>query len=74
MRIRGKRREEKEEREGGIPRSLSSSGLFLYGHDLHDLVFQSGKEHIDDLVLFDRKGVQVDLFHALDLASLDKAP
>lgn len=37
---------------------------------LHDLILELGKEVVDDLVLFDRERVQVDLFHALDLAAL----
>lgn len=37
---------------------------------LHDLVLELGQEEVDDLVLLDGQGVQVDLLHALDLASL----
>lgn len=37
---------------------------------LHDLVLELGQEEVDDLVLLDGKRVQVDLLHALDLASL----
>lgn len=39
---------------------------------LHDLVLELGQEEVDDLVLLDGQGVQVDLLHALDLASLDQ--
>lgn len=39
---------------------------------LHDLVLELGQEEVDDLVLLDGERVQVDLLHALDLASLDK--
>jgi hypothetical protein len=37
---------------------------------LHDLVLELGKEVVDNLVLLDGEGVQVDLLHALDLAAL----
>lgn len=37
---------------------------------LHDLVLELGQEEVDDLVLLDGQRVQVDLLHALDLASL----
>lgn len=37
---------------------------------LHDLVLELGQEEVDDLVLLDGERVQVDLLHALDLASL----
>lgn len=39
---------------------------------LHDLILQLGEELVDNLVLLDGQGVQVDLLHAGDLASLDK--
>ena len=33
--------------------AMSSTCLFLYGHDLHDLVLESWAELVDDLVLLD---------------------
>ena len=38
---------------------------------LHDLILQL-QEVVDNLVLLDGQGVQVDLLHALDLAGLDE--
>jgi hypothetical protein len=40
---------------------------------LHDLVLEGGEEEVDDLVLLDGQGVEVDLLHGLDLAGLHKA-
>jgi hypothetical protein len=37
---------------------------------LHDLILELGQEEVDNLVLLDGQRVQVDLLHALDLASL----
>lgn len=37
---------------------------------LHDLILELGQEVVDDLVLLDGQRVQVDLLHAVDLASL----
>lgn len=51
-------------------RALTSTGLLLDGHDLHDLIFELGEEEIDDLVLLDGKREEVDLLHGLDLAVL----
>jgi hypothetical protein len=39
---------------------------------LHHLILELWQEEVDDLVLLDRKRVQVDLLHALDLSSLDE--
>ncbi|KAL2285248.1 hypothetical protein FJTKL_08452 [Diaporthe vaccinii] len=60
--------------------TLTGTGLLLDGLDLqegevdgtylHDLVLELGQEEVDDLVLLDGQRVQVDLLHALDLASL----
>ncbi|PON50230.1 LOW QUALITY PROTEIN: hypothetical protein PanWU01x14_224260 [Parasponia andersonii] len=48
--------------EGLEPGSLTGPGLLLDGHDLHDLVLEAGAhEGIDDLVLLDGEGVEVDL-------------
>merc|ERR1712061_963018 len=53
------------------PSSLTSSGLLLDGHDLENLVLQSGTdEHVNDLVLFDGERVEIDLLQALDLSIL----
>lgn len=37
---------------------------------LHNLILELGEEEVDDLVLLDGEGVEIDLLHALDLASL----
>lgn len=39
---------------------------------LHDFILELGQEPVDNLVLLDREGVEVDLFHALDFACLDE--
>jgi hypothetical protein len=39
---------------------------------LHNLILELGQEEVDDLVLLDGERVEVDLLHALDLASLDE--
>jgi hypothetical protein len=49
--------------------ALSGAGLLLHGHDLHDLVLQAGAEEVlNNLVLLDGHGEQVDLLQRLDLA------
>lgn len=40
--------------------------------DLHNLILELRQESVDDLVLLDREGVEVDLLHGLYLASLDE--
>lgn len=50
--------------------TLTGTGLLLDGLDLHDLILELGQEVVDDLVLLDGQRVQVDLLHAVDLASL----
>ena len=53
---------------------LTGPGLLLHGHDLQHLVLESGaNKHVDDLVLFDGQGVEVDLLQTLDLAVLHQA-
>jgi hypothetical protein len=52
--------------------TLTSSGLLLNRHDLHDLISELGEEIIDDLILLDRKREEVDFFDRLDLVSLDE--
>jgi hypothetical protein len=44
--------------------SLTSSGLFLDGHDLHHFILQLGcrKKMVDDLIFLDRDGEQIDVF------------
>jgi hypothetical protein len=39
--------------------TLTSTGLFLDGLDLHDLVLELGEEEVDDLVLLDGQRVEV---------------
>jgi hypothetical protein len=39
---------------------------------LHDLILELRQEPVDDLIFLDGKGVQIDLFHALNLACLDE--
>ena len=52
---------------------LTGPGLLLDGHDLENLILESGSnEHVDNLVLFDGQRVQVDLLEGLDLAILDE--
>jgi hypothetical protein len=54
--------------------TLTGSGLLLDGHNLHDLILQlTGKEEINDLVLLDGDGVEVDLLELLDLTLLDES-
>lgn len=51
------------------PGSLPSTCLLLHWHDLHDLILQGrAQERLDDLVLLDWHGEQVDLLQRLDLA------
>merc|ERR1719446_671780 len=52
---------------------LTGPGLLLDGHDLENLILESGtNEHVDNLVLFDGQRVQVDLLEGLNLAILDE--
>ena len=48
-----------------------TSSSIVVSH-LHDLVLELGEEKVDNLVLLDGKRVEVDLLHALYLASLDQ--
>lgn len=50
--------------------ALSSARLFLDWHNLHDFVFEIWKKFVDDLVFFDRKREQIDVFEALDFPAL----
>mmetsp|Transcript_18641 Transcript_18641/g.52411 ORF Transcript_18641/g.52411 Transcript_18641/m.52411 type:complete len:255 (-) Transcript_18641:257-1021(-) len=50
---------------------LTSAGLLLHRHDLHDLILQRGaKEVVHNLALLDGHGEQVNLLQALDFALL----
>ena len=54
--------------------ALSGPGLLLDRHDLHDFVLQgTSQKVVDNLVLLDRHGEQVDLLQRLDLSSLHEA-
>jgi hypothetical protein len=52
--------------------TLTSSGLLLNRHDLHDLISKLGKEVINDLILLDGEREKIDFFDRLDLVSLDE--
>lgn len=52
--------------------SLTGGGLLLNGSNGHDLVLESGKELVDDLVLLDGEREEVDLLHRLDLSVVDQ--
>jgi len=52
--------------------SLTGSGLLLNGHDLHDFILDlAAEEPVDDLVLLDGKGKEVDLLELSDELLLD---
>jgi hypothetical protein len=53
--------------------SLTGTSLLLDGHNLHNLILELGQENVDDLVLFDGEGEEVDLLDGLDLAVLDES-
>jgi hypothetical protein len=53
--------------------ALTGSGLLLNGHDLHHLVLELGQEQVDDLVLFDGHGEEVNLLDGANLAVLDQS-
>lgn len=53
--------------------SLTGRSLLLDRLDSHDLVLQSRKENVDDLVLFDRKREEVDFLHRLYFSVLDQS-
>ena len=59
--------------KGGEPGPLTRRRLLLHRVDAHDLVLEGGEEHVDDLVLLDGEGEEVDLLHRLDLAVFDQA-
>ena len=41
-------------------------------HDFHDLVFEARAELVNDLVLLDWEGMEVDLLKRLNLVGFDK--
>jgi hypothetical protein len=51
--------------------SLTSCGLLLDGHDLHDHILEARAEGVHDLVLLDGEREEEDLLHGSDLAGLD---
>merc|ERR1719350_2211428 len=54
--------------------TLSSTSLFLNGHNLEDFIFQRGSEEkIDDFKFFDGQREEVDFFQALDLSIFDQS-
>merc|ERR1740128_1634386 len=60
--------------EGLESGSLSSPGLLLDRHDLENLVLEGrSQEEVNDLVLLDGEGEEVDLLQGLDLAVLHQA-
>src|SRR5690606_14356030 len=52
---------------------LSALGIMPIAPYLHNLILKTRKESVDNLVFLDRERVEVNLFHRLDLASLDEA-
>ena len=56
--------------EGLESRTLTGTGLLLNGHDLHDLVLEFWEEKVDDLILLDWEGKEVDFLHRFDLPIL----
>ena len=53
------------------PGALSGTSLLLNWHDFHHLVLQARSEEVvNDLVLLDRHGEEVDLLEGLDLSAL----
>jgi len=53
--------------------TLTGTGLLLDRHDLHDLVLELGEQKVDNLVLLDGEGEEVDLFNRLDLSVTNQA-
>jgi len=47
--------------EGLESSTLTGTGLFLNGHDLHDLVFEFWEKIVDNLILLDWEREKVDL-------------
>jgi len=69
-----------DDHEGLEAGTLTGRGLLLNRHDLHNLLLEltgsslihGGQEVVDDLVLLNREGVQVDLLELADLAILNE--
>merc|ERR1712165_557984 len=54
--------------------TLSSTSLFLNGHNLKDFIFQRGSEEkINDFKFLDGQREEVDFFQALDLSIFDQS-
>ena len=49
--------------EGLESRTLTGTGLLLNGHDLHDLVFEFREKRVNNLILLDWEGEEVDFLH-----------
>jgi hypothetical protein len=63
-----------DDNEGLEAGALAGASLLLDWHDLHHFVLESrAKEEINNLVLLDGKGEEVDLFEAEDSALLYQA-
>ena len=58
--------------EGLETGTLTGTGLLLNGHDFHDLVLEGRAEVVDDLVLLDWEGMEVDLLQRLNLVGFDE--
>ena len=58
--------------EGLETSTLTSTSLLLNGHDFHNHVFEARAELIDDLVLLDWEGMEVDLLQRLNLVEFDE--
>lgn len=55
-------------------RALAGARLLLHGHDLHHLILELlAQKVVDDLILLDGEGKQVDLLQAVNLALLYQA-
>lgn len=54
-----------------ISTGISIAEVSVWAH-LHNFILQLGQKPVDNLVLLDGERVQVDLFHALNLSSLDE--
>lgn len=52
-----------DDNEGLETGTLTGTGLLLDGHDVHDLILEVGEEVVNDLVLLDGEGEEVDLLN-----------
>ena len=62
-----------DDNEGLETGTLIGMGLLLNGHDF-DLVLEARVELVDDLVLLDWEGMEVDLLQRLNLLDLTRRP